>query len=78
LGLTHLYKTGLRSEECLLFINSHQESYLSDVRLEFSPIIISMTLFNLPPYMGNELTSRTYEMDTNILKALNYVQNSSL
>jgi len=32
-GLTHPYKTGLYGEECLLFINSSQDSYLSDVGL---------------------------------------------
>ncbi|AES70072.1 hypothetical protein MTR_3g047410 [Medicago truncatula] len=32
-GLTHPYKTGLYGEECLLVINSSQESYLSDVGL---------------------------------------------
>jgi len=36
-GLTHPYKTGLWGEDCLLYINSYQESYLSDVGLEFIP-----------------------------------------
>ena len=32
-GLTHRYKTSMYGEDCLLFINSSQESYLSDVGL---------------------------------------------
>jgi len=32
-GLTHHYKTDLYGDECLLFINYFQESYLSDVGL---------------------------------------------
>jgi len=32
-GLTQPYKTGLYGEECLLFINSSQDSYLSEVGL---------------------------------------------
>ncbi|AES86515.1 hypothetical protein MTR_4g009410 [Medicago truncatula] len=37
-GLTHPYKTGLYGDDCFLFINSSQESYLSDVGHGFFPI----------------------------------------
>ena len=37
-GLTKPCKTGSLGEECLLFINSYQESYLSEVGLGFFPV----------------------------------------
>jgi len=46
-GLTHSYKTGLYGEQCLLFINSSQESYISDVGLnptECWPLTHPLTL----------------------------------
>jgi len=36
-GLTHPYKNALYGEDYLLFINSSQESYLSDVGLNPPP-----------------------------------------
>jgi len=39
--LTHPYKTGLYGEECLIFIYSSQESYLSDVGLNPTRVLAS-------------------------------------
>ena len=52
-GLTQSYKTDLKGEDCLFYINSYQEFYLSYVGFEFFPIHPSRpTVFGLGAWIG--------------------------